>query len=255
MTGKRRLGGRGERLEVANLSHHYDVGVLPQKRFQRLRECEADLFVDLYLLNEGELVLYGILYGQHLVFDAFDLVQGGIEGRRLSAAGGAREQNYAVGLVNHLMEGLEVLLFEPQLRHLHQNLLLVENTHHYRLAVQGGGRRESEVVLFSVDDQHEPAVLRLSALGYVEVPEYLYARGEGGVYLQIEDEGLVKHAVHPGAHRHLVGVRLYVQVARVADHGIFYYELYELQNGALFALVFDAVLFYLALHFGYDRPG
>src|SRR5271157_4408994 len=48
---------------IANLAHHDDVGILPQKGPHGRREREPDLGLDLHLIHSPELVLDGVLDG------------------------------------------------------------------------------------------------------------------------------------------------------------------------------------------------
>ena len=75
-------------LLVADLADHDDVRVLPQKCTQRRGEREPDLGLDLNLVHPLELVLDRVFDGADIDLGLVELVQAGIERRRLAAAGG-----------------------------------------------------------------------------------------------------------------------------------------------------------------------
>ena len=61
-----------------------------------LGEGEIDLRLDLDLVDALELVFDRVLDRQHLAVDGVEFEQGGVERRRLAAAGRAGDQNDAV---------------------------------------------------------------------------------------------------------------------------------------------------------------
>ena len=64
VTRERRVDRDLERLRVADLADHDDVGVLPEERAQRAREREADLRLHVHLVDALDLVLDRVLGGQ-----------------------------------------------------------------------------------------------------------------------------------------------------------------------------------------------
>jgi hypothetical protein len=61
VAGERRLDGDPARLDVPDLTHHDDVGVLAQERLQRGGERHPDLVADLDLVDPVEVVLHRVL--------------------------------------------------------------------------------------------------------------------------------------------------------------------------------------------------
>ena len=95
---QRRLDG----LDVAHLADEHDVGVLPEKVPQRLREA-VGVASDLALVDEAVFVLVdefdGILDGHDVVvLGCVDVVDHGGEGRGFSGAGGAGDEDEPLGL-------------------------------------------------------------------------------------------------------------------------------------------------------------
>ena len=61
MTGQSGLDGDLRRFVVPDLPHHDDVGILAQEGAERRGEVEADLLVDLDLVDPRQVVLHRIL--------------------------------------------------------------------------------------------------------------------------------------------------------------------------------------------------
>ncbi len=64
---------------------------------QPVGEGEADLGVGLDLVDPLDLILHGVLHGNDIGLDGFDLRQGRIEGGGLPAPRGSRQEDHAVG--------------------------------------------------------------------------------------------------------------------------------------------------------------
>ena len=121
-----------------------------------------------------DLVFDGVLDGDDLVLGRADLGQGGVEGRRLAAAGRTGDQDHAVGLGDVAAELLEDLVgeaeqVEPELGDRLGDHLLVQDADDGILAVDAGHDRDAEVDRLVLDPQPEPAVLGDAALGDVQV--------------------------------------------------------------------------------------
>ena len=116
------LGG----LIIANLADHDLVGVVAQNGAKAAGKREALLFVHRDLSDAAQLVLDGVLDGDDLVLIGANFIEGGVQGGRLAAAGGAGDEDHAVGLVN-----IAAKLFEVRFR---------ESDH---VEVQGYGRSRS----------------------------------------------------------------------------------------------------------------
>src|SRR5204862_1759485 len=98
---------------------------------------------------------------------------GRVQGGGLAAAGGAGDQQHAVGERSEAAQllddvPLESEHIEPQAAHLGERLL-VEDTQHRVLAENAGNDRHAEVDRTAVDRDLESAVLRDAPLGNVEL--------------------------------------------------------------------------------------
>ena len=165
------LGGFG----VAHLPHQDHVGGLPQHGSDDPREIEADLVLDLHLVDAGEVILDRIFGGDDLGVGAVELVERGVERGRLARTRGTGDEDDAVGAANQVFELPEIVFGEPQLPDADLDVVFVEDPHHDRLAVVGGQDADAEIVVFAVGGELDPAVLRAAALGDVELGENLDA--------------------------------------------------------------------------------
>src|SRR5581483_2896324 len=107
----------GDRLHVAHLADEDDVRVLAQRSLQRVGEAQR-IRPDLALVDDAALVpvheLDRVLDGEDVLRPvAVDLVEDGGECRRLTGAGGARDEDDAARLLRERMEdGREAELLE-----------------------------------------------------------------------------------------------------------------------------------------------
>ena len=97
MAGERRARGDLGRLQVADLADHDDIGIEPDDGAQQGRETEPDLRVHLDLVDARELILDRVLDGDDLGLFGVEREQGGIERGGLARAGGAGDEQDAVG--------------------------------------------------------------------------------------------------------------------------------------------------------------
>ncbi len=181
MAGEGRADGDVDGFRVADLTDEDDVGVLSQDRPQAGGEGEASLGIDGDLVDALELVLDRILDGDDLVLGALDLRQTGVEGRRLTRAGGTGDQDHAVGLGDHAIDEAAVGLAHPEADEVERERALVEQSHHHALAVERRHRGDADVDLAALEAQGDVAVLGNVALGDVHVRHDLHATDEGGL--------------------------------------------------------------------------
>ena len=102
--GQGRLDGDLGGLRVADLADHDLVRVVAQDGTQPAGEGQAFFLVDRDLHDAFHLVLDRVLDGDDLVGRVLDLVQGGVQGGGLAAAGGAGDQEHAVGLADIVVD-------------------------------------------------------------------------------------------------------------------------------------------------------
>ena len=216
VAGERGLDGDLRGLEVANLTDHDDVGVLTQEGAQRRGEVQADVLVHLDLVDAAEVELDGILGGGEVLADLVELRERRVERGRLTRTGGPGDQHHAEGLVDRLLEVVELRLLEAELGHVELQVRLVEETQHDLLAEERRQDGDAEVHLAAPPDlQLDAAVLGQAALGDVELRHDLDARGDRVLELHRRLHDLVEHAVDAVADAERLLVGLDVDVRRV----------------------------------------
>src|SRR5688572_6897105 len=99
MAGQRRLNGDLRRLKIADFADHDDVRVLAQDRAQGVRKGQADVRMDLDLVDAGELVLDRVLDGKQLSVRAMEGFENRIKRRGLAATGWPGDQDDTVRFV------------------------------------------------------------------------------------------------------------------------------------------------------------
>ena len=82
--------------EITNLAHHDDVRVLAQERSQARREGQPYPWVDVYLVDAGEIDFRRIFRGSNVSIRGIEPVEAGIEGYCLAASRRSRDQDHPV---------------------------------------------------------------------------------------------------------------------------------------------------------------
>src|SRR5208282_5825543 len=85
---------------VADFADHDFVGVVTQDRTQPAGKREAFLFVYRNLGDAADLIFDGVFDGDDFIFVVLDFVDGGVERRRFAGAGGAGDEDHAVGFLD-----------------------------------------------------------------------------------------------------------------------------------------------------------
>src|SRR5712691_4268765 len=106
MAGERCLYGDLRGLEVADLANHDDVGILPQDGAQQAGEAEADLRLDLDLVDPGKMVFDRVLDRYDLACDRVELQKARVERCRLTAAGRTGDQDHAVWQIERMLDAV-----------------------------------------------------------------------------------------------------------------------------------------------------
>ena len=218
MPGQGRLHGDARRLQVAHLADHDDVRVLADDGAQGPGEGHADGRLDLDLVDPGELVLHRVLHRDDLALLGVEARQGRVEGGGLAGTGGARDQEDAVGDIQHRQQPLPGRAVEAQGVEVEAHALLVQQAHDHALAEHGGDCGDAQIELLALDPQRDAPVLGQAPLGDVELGHDLDPGddGRGGAYRGRVH--LLQDAVHPIADLQLVGEGLDVDVRGAGVH-------------------------------------
>ncbi len=218
MPGQRRLHRDLRRLQVADLAHHDDIGVLAQDGAQQGGEVEPDLRLNLDLVDAAELILDRVLDGDDLARDRVERQQPGVERGGLAAAGRAGDQHDPVGQSSAAFQAGDDGRSEAELVVVERHGAAVEHAQHDGLAVQRGNGGHAEVDLRAAHGQLDAAVLRQAALGDVQPGHDLDARGDGRGQSAGGAIDLVQHAVVAVAHAQPVLEGLEMDVGRLGLH-------------------------------------
>ena len=196
VTRERRLHRDVRRLEVADLAHHDDVGVLAQEGSQRGGEGEADVVTRLHLVHAEERELDRVLHRADVDAWRVELGERGIEGRGLAAAGGTRHQHQAARACDGRTQLVQRARLEAEAPEVALEVAPVQDAQDELLAERRGEHGDPHVGLLTLrrPEAHAP-VLRQPALGDVELREHLQARRDGAVEGQWRVHHLAQHAV------------------------------------------------------------
>ncbi len=202
------------RLLVADFANQNHVRVVAQYRAQPPRERQARLLRNLYLVDAAQLILHRVFDGNDFAVRVIDLVERGVEGRGLAAAGGAGDQDDAVRQLQHAPEAAQFTLGHAQLAHPAQGCVLPQQPQHQRLAMQHRNHRNPDVHLHLLDPDLDAPILRQPLFSNVQVAENL----DPGNNRRLEPLDLrrhrhvLQHAVNPVANAELLLERLQMDV-------------------------------------------
>ena len=145
---------------------------------------------------------------------------------------------------------------EAELGHVEAQIFFVEQPEHDLLAPERGQSGNAEIELLflaaNLHLQHDAAVLRQPLFADVELGHDLEARSDGVLQFQRRIHDRLQHAVNTEADTKFFFVRLHVNVAGAALHGIGEHQVHELDDGSFVGrflqfLEFEFLLF--GLHF------
>ena len=214
------LDRRGCGFLVPDLTDQNHVGVEPHRRPQAGGERHPGLDVDLHLIDLAEPVLHRVLDGEYVARGGVQLVERGIQGRRLARAGRSADEHHAEGQLHQLLVRFQRLRPETQLRQRAESERLVQQPQHGHLAVDRGCRGDTHVQL-SVGVAHRYlAVLGAARLGDVHPRDDLDARDERRVDGDGQGHDVVQDAVDPEPDADLVLLRLDVDVRGAVTSGL-----------------------------------
>ena len=215
MAGERGLHRDLRGLEVADLAHHHDVGVLAQDGAQPAREAHVDARVDLRLADAVDVVLDRVLDGHDVARGVVEAAERGVERRGLARAGRAGDEEDAVRFVDQAVEQGGGTAVHAELAEVEPPRLLVEQAQHHAFAVAGRDGRDAHIDRAARDAQTDAPVLRQPLLGDVELGHHLDARDDRRRHRAPRLQRLAQHAVDAQPHHEPVLERLDVDVRGV----------------------------------------
>ena len=221
VAGEGGFGGDLGGLQVADFADEDDVGILAKEGAKDGRELEVDVGVDLRLSDAIEADFDGVFDGGDVDVGVIDLVERGVEGGGLAGAGGAGDEDDAVGVADETAQRLEDVLRDHHLVQREHGALAGhgEDADDRLFAVLGGDGGEAEVGGLGADGGGEASVLGESGFGDVEVGNDLEARDDGAVKLPGVGDDLAEVAVDAEAHAALGFLGLDVDVGGALADG------------------------------------
>src|SRR5215510_16215852 len=99
MTGERRFNSDLSGLAVADLSYHDNVWVLAQERTEGRGERQADIFINMNLIDTREVKFYRILGGRNVRGDLVQFGESRIQGRGFARPRRPRNQHHSIGSI------------------------------------------------------------------------------------------------------------------------------------------------------------
>ncbi len=278
VAGLRGLDRNVSGFQIADLAHHDDVGILAQEGAQRIGEIQPGFFVDVDLVDAGQIDFSRIFGSRDIDSRLVQDVQAGIERHGFAAAGRARHQNHAVGAMDRAKQLFPFFRLVAQRVDAKLGRGRVQNPHHNFFAVQRGQCAYPEIDrFFRADAQLHAPVLRHAALGDVQLgndldarSEFFFDRGRGlrdftqlavhakadaikmleGLEMQVGSahiDRVDQHFLQEPDHRRIIdfgslllGVGCFAAVAEIAQIEIFANQGGDLRTGRLTGLVDDA---------------
>src|SRR2546430_1947193 len=179
MTRHRRADRDVRGFDVANLTNHHNVRVLPQNVTETFGKGQIDLRLNVDLGHARQPIFHRLFDGDDAPLNGIDAAQEAIKRRRFSAASRAGEKNDSVRLREQMANDL--LLLFAQIEPIEPELLLAaaEQTQTDGFAVHGGNSRDADVDVLIVRLQIHAAILGQPTLSDVHVRHYFQARDDG----------------------------------------------------------------------------
>ena len=220
MAGQRSLRRRLGSFLVTNFPDHHHVRIVTQNRAQPALKRHAHRAVHWNLVHSRQIIFRRIFDGDHLDARTDNRIQRGVKRRRLARARGTGDEDDSVRSLDEAAEQRERLLVHAKLRQREEHVRLVEQAHHHAFAVKHWDDAHAHVDLPATHVELDASVLRHATLRDVQARENLHTADDRRlepVHLR-RHRSLLQHAVDAIPDRHLVFVRLDVDVARTFVH-------------------------------------
>src|SRR5208283_2104241 len=226
-----------------DFAHQNDVGILPQEGAQRGRKVQADLFLHLHLIDAAQLKLDRVFRRHDVGIGLVEARNRGVQRVRLARSGWSRDQHHAVRLQDGFLKLDQRFRLEAEFGHIEPQVFFIEQAEHDLLAPERRQRGNAEVELLSLARdlhfEHDAAVLRQALLADVKLRHDLQARSDRVFQLQGRIHDRLQNAVNAEAHAEFSLVRLHVDVAGPALHGIGQHQVHELDDGSFIRSLFE----------------
>ena len=101
--------------------------------------------MNLDLVDTPQLIFHGVFNRYDIDLVGHNLLETGIESGCLTAPGGSGNQDHALGLADKIVNGIQTLGAESEVRHGEEGFLLVQNSNDRFLPVIGGEGGHTQV--------------------------------------------------------------------------------------------------------------
>ena len=214
MSGERCLHGNLRRLQVARLTDHDPVRVLPQKCAQDAGKRQADTVIDRDLDDPFQVILDRFLGGEQFGIDGVDLAQTRIKRGGFARTGRAGRNEDAVRPLDQFEQIIVDVIGHAELLEIEIDGRSIEHTQNQALTELGRQRGNAQVNVAAGDIFLDAAVLGQAAFGDVHVRHHFDAGNDGQREMTRRRRHLIKGAVDAITDFEFVLKRLEMDVAR-----------------------------------------
>lgn len=179
VTGESRFDGDIGGFVVANFPDHDDVGILAEDGAEGIGEAETDFGFDGDLINSGELVFDGIFDGDDIILGVIQFAEDGVEGGGFAGAGGAGDEDHAVGGIDGFFENAEGIFIHTEGIDGGGEGTFIEEADDNFLPINRGKDGDAEVDFLSGDPNAKATVLGEATFGDIETGEDFNSGDDG----------------------------------------------------------------------------
>ena len=220
MPGERRLDSVPSRVDIADLTHHQNIRILPQQRSERLGETQAERRIDSRLIDAFEHHLDRIFDRGDVDVVGRELSQCRVKGRRLAGAGRPRDENDAVRALDEAFEESAIARGKSEFLKVVVDDVRIENTHDDLLAKRHRQRRDAKFHGLGCKLGFDAPILWSTLLADVEPREGLDAVDDRLVHHGWQPVHFVERAVDAKTDDGLLALGFDVDVARALLKGV-----------------------------------
>ena len=199
MASQRRLNRNFSGLEITDLPHHDDIGVLSENGSQAPGEGHVHLGIDLGLPHTRQHVFDRVFDRQNIARALVDAGQPCIKRRGLARARRTGHQNDSVGAGQGASIRRVDLLIHLQLTEIQLPGLLIKQSQHHPLTVGRRNGRHTNINAVARYADRDAAILRHALLGNIQLRHHFQSGHQQRRERSLGREYLAQHPIHPVA--------------------------------------------------------
>ncbi len=189
--------------------------------------------MDLKLIDAGEVEFNGVFDGADVDVGVVDFGKGGVEGGGFSGAGGAGDEDEAVGLFEDFFVIAEHFVGEAEFLKVHGNVAVIDDADDGFFTVFFEHRGDAEIDGAAFEQDMDAAVLGEAAFGNVESGHDFDAADDGGVHVVRGADFFVEAAIDAVADAGFLFIGLDVNVGSAFADGVVDEVVDELDDGGV----------------------